>query len=176
MILRRQIAYKLCIALCLLIPFLLSEISPTLQPYPAILLPSGANTIYIEDNQVSFNRIELIAVLPDRSEQLLDPTVLFAPIPQQYWPHIARLNFGLGAEKTKSISFGHWTLMVRTRRAATDTEHAETIRWLRMQLARLGLADAVALNVRASLLTYDIVEQTEVKRETIWENYLELEI
>jgi hypothetical protein len=41
----------------LLVPFVIRTLAPTLEPYPAVLLPSGTGTIKMTGGQIDLDRI-----------------------------------------------------------------------------------------------------------------------
>lgn len=164
-----QLLIRLALFVFLIIPFLLREINSELEPYPAVLLPAGTGKISVTAKEVSFSQRQIFAVFPDGNEQLLNPAEFFPPIPEQYWTEIARNRFGLGPERSRSISLGIWTLTVRQQREADTSERRETVEWLQGRLQNLGISDAIAIRVRRMRITYNVEKRLESKREVVEE-------
>lgn len=156
---------RLLIAIALLVPFGLRELSRSLEPYPAILQPSGAGKISTKDTRLRFYETELVAVRSDGSEQRLDPNEFMDKIPTQYWTHIARAHFGLGPAKTQDISLGIWTLTATTLKSASAQERVEALTWIHNRLKALGVEDAQTLKVSQIRILFDLQTATETQRE-----------
>lgn len=116
--LRRAMAQVLG-AFLLLTPFILRELNPALEPYPAVLLPVGRETLQRQDGDVLFRRDALGVVLPNGLTERVDGGALIYPIPDLYWKAIALRGFGL----------------------------PESAPWIRERLAALGYLDASALRL-----------------------------
>ena len=61
------------LALFLLVPFILREVYSRAEPYPAVLLPSGAGRIYVGTGEVNCGNLELLAVFNSGEEKRIDP-------------------------------------------------------------------------------------------------------
>ncbi|MEO1402613.1 MAG: hypothetical protein AAFV72_15395 [Cyanobacteria bacterium J06635_1] len=160
-----KLGARLIIALALLVPFGLRELSSSLEPYPAILQPSGATRISTQDTQLKFYEMQIVAMRADGSEQRLEPREFMGKIPTQYWTHIARTHFGLGPAKTQNMSLGIWTLTATTIKSASPPERAEALSWIHTRLRALGVEDAHTLRVRQIKILFDLQTSTETKRE-----------
>ena len=170
----KKLGLRLLILLGLLCPFLLREASNSLEPYPAVLQPSGATKISASDGILRFSRTELIAISHAGTEQPLDPREFFDVIPNQYWSHIARNGFGLGEAKTRSVSLGIWTLSATTILEASPTERKAALDWMTTRLQRLGMSDVEKLQVRQVKTWFDIDKGVAVKSEITEQTNVEL--
>lgn len=155
----------LALAVFLLVPFMLREDSRILEPYPAVLLPSGAAKISVVDGQVPGRALELVAIRADGTEETIDPRQFFTINEIPSWPWIAGRGFGLADGKSKQATIGSWTLSVATQRAASDAQRKEAIQWLKQRLASVGIPDAQSFQVRQLKIQYDINSRTIVDRE-----------
>ena len=160
-----KLGTRLIIVLALLVPFSLRELSSSLEPYPAILQPSGSTKISTKDTVLKFYEMQIVAVRQDGSEQRIEPRALMDKIPIQYWTHIARSHFGLGPVKTQEFSLGIWTLTATTIKSASPQEKVEALNWIHNRLRELELEGVKTLSVRKIRILFDLNVGTEIKRE-----------
>lgn len=78
-----------------LVPLMLRGCSFHLEPYPALLLPTGSSMVLRQDHRHSYAQFVLSGVRPDGTEVRLNPRRFFDPIPATYWVRIAVQRFGL---------------------------------------------------------------------------------
>lgn len=161
----KRLVLRLILLLGLILPFLLREVSSSLEPYPAVLQPSGATKISVSEGVLRFHKTELIAILNDGTEQSLDPNRFFDTIPNQYWTHIARNGFGLSQPKSRSFSLGIWTLSATTILEADPVERKDVLNWLNTRLIALGITEANKLRVQQVRTLFDIDRRMTIKSE-----------
>lgn len=165
---------RILLLLILILPFVLREISKTLEAYPAVLLPSGDSVVSTSDGVVVFGRSELVAVRSDGSEELLDPDALFGDIPGYYWTRIASREFGLKAENRKSLAIGAWAISAVVSPQATVQQQQQFQEWMVQRLEELNLSQISRVRVRHLKVFFDIDTRTEVKQEVT--SYFDVEI
>lgn len=113
---------SLLIALALIVPESLRSCAE-IEPYPAVILPSGAGTIRINNGTVPAQRTFLTAKRNGKWEEV-DASKFLAPVSAHYITRIARRDFGFPKSKR-----------------ATPLEReqaAETRRWMKAKLAAQG--------------------------------------
>ncbi|MDJ0742560.1 MAG: hypothetical protein QNJ32_04255 [Xenococcaceae cyanobacterium MO_167.B27] len=95
----------LLLAFILLPPFALKTLSERLEPYPAIILPSGAGKIDVSVREVSFNRTSLWGKHEKNNTWTrISLETFWPPIPRQYFQPIVRNSLSLKLENQKIIS------------------------------------------------------------------------
>ncbi len=138
-------AVRVVVAACLAVPFLITEISKGLEPYPAVLQPSGAYTVSTADNILTFKKMQLIARDLEGSELVVDTDAFMGTIPHHFWTRIAGARFGLSRE-------------------ASDSKQ-ETLNWIQARLLDQGIDRASTLVVRYIALSFDVNSGKEIHRE-----------
>jgi hypothetical protein len=134
----------LALALCLVSPFALRLLAHRLEPYPAVLLPSGAGKIRVGDGRVEFTSNQVWALSPDRRWQRVDCGELLRPIPVQYLGGLVKNEFGLRDDVQASVTLKKLGVRLPIGRPPATAEHQNvTKRWLAAGLSRLGLSAEV---------------------------------
>lgn len=129
----------------LVLGFLLREVSPELEPYPAILLPAGSGTVTRTEGTVTFGRLELLGVGHDGSEHVLDPRTFFDPVPVGYWTYIARRGFGV----------------------SRSAPQRESLVWMRRRAASQGVPRPRAVRVRHVVFRIDVDDDSITDRNVV---------
>ncbi|WP_296702337.1 hypothetical protein [Algoriphagus sp.] len=85
------------LALCLLVPFGLRLVSSKLEPYPALLFPSGDKQVQVPlDSPIpNYRYSELFGFAPEQGWVSIDEEKFIAPIPRNYLSFILEKNKGL---------------------------------------------------------------------------------
>ncbi|MFK8186486.1 MAG: hypothetical protein AB8B99_24170 [Phormidesmis sp.] len=147
-------------------PFLLTEYAGHLEPYPAVIQPGGAHKVSVDDETLTFNETQLIAVAADGSQQLVDTEAFMGDIPHHFWSRLAGKNFGLGkANETRDLSVGVWTLSAEPVQPATSAEKKEALNWIQKRLKAQGMTEIDTLRVQRSKLFFDVKAGEKAKRE-----------
>ena len=132
-----SLSLTLWLALILIPPFLISSRYRELEPYPAILLPTGATKIQVGQKDVRFIGMNLWGKRKrDQSWTKIDAEKLIDPIPIHFLAPIIGHRFGL------ELANGHVyklprQLSLRTNKV-TASEAEQGKQWLRQRLASLG--------------------------------------
>ncbi|WP_424583741.1 hypothetical protein [Tunicatimonas sp.] len=142
--------------LFLLIPFVLRWYSPSLEPYPALLLPSGAHIVELEDGTFSYTLYEVYGFGQDGTSKKIDIQTFLEPIPPYLIWNLARHNFGLEGDNL----------------LADDL--SESRKWFRQKLIDKGYrADRFLL---AKVKYYISLDKKQLlKQETLHEKYFNLD-
>ncbi|ESA36269.1 hypothetical protein N836_07970 [Leptolyngbya sp. Heron Island J] len=170
----KKLVLRLIILLGLILPFLLREVSNSLEPYPAVLQPSGATKISTSEGVLRFYKTELLAIGNDGTEQFLDPRQFFNTIPHQYWTHIARNGFGLSQPKSRSFSVGIWTLSATTILEASPEERIAALDWMKARLIELEMPETEKLRVQQVRTLFDIDKRMIIENEITEQTDVEL--
>ncbi|MEL7227529.1 MAG: hypothetical protein AAF810_16790 [Cyanobacteria bacterium P01_D01_bin.36] len=185
---------RVAIALCLTAPFILREISGALEPYPAVLQPSGAHKVSTNSTLLEFRETQLFTLqkgnaqtngtqtdgtqtedaqtentqqhtAKEKAVRRVDTTAFMGNIPSHYWEHLAIASYGLAEGKSQSASLGRWTLSATTIKSASPKERETALNWIHARLSAQGIHNADTLRIRYVKKFWDIEANTEVKRE-----------
>ncbi|MGC1527685.1 MAG: hypothetical protein WA783_16700 [Phormidesmis sp.] len=156
---------RLAIAIGLVGPFLLRDVSNSLEPYPAVLQPTGSGKIFTTDNILTFTETQLIAIQVDGSEHRVDTRAFVSRIPHRYWQPIADMNFGLGPAATQSVSLDAQEIAVAEVEESSLEERRAMLNWIHTRLAQQGLREIHRLSTRRIEVFYDKESGTEVGRK-----------
>ena len=129
----------LLLACILLPPFALTTRYPHLEPYPAIILPSGAFKIDIRAREISSSRTSLWG--KDKKNDVwtrIDVKTFLTPIPPNYLYSIARNSFGLNSAKGKIIKLPKGVNILSKKVTPSEVQKAK--HWLRQKLVQSGYA------------------------------------
>jgi hypothetical protein len=88
--------YTVALLILLVVPFAVAFLAPPLEPYPALLLPSGAGTIKTTEDQMDLTRTSIYGKLAvGDSWTRLSPSQFLSPIPPEFFPSLAQRYFAL---------------------------------------------------------------------------------
>ena len=180
---------RVAIALCLTAPFILREISGALEPYPAVLQPSGAHKVSTNSTLLEFRETQLFTLqkgnaqtngtqtedaqtentqqhtAKEKAVRRVDTTAIMGNIPRHDWEHLAIASYGLAEGKSQSASLGRWTLSANTIKSASPKEREPALNWIPARHSAQGIHNADTLRIRYVKKFWDIEANTEVKRE-----------
>ena len=156
-----NILYTALLSGFLLVPFAIREFAPTLEPYPAVLLPSGAGLIKTAD-QMDFDRTAIYGRVAGRDDWTrLCPSRFLNPVPADFFPPLAQRYFGLSAMGpiTHTIRGGVVIRIDTHKISEEDVNNAK--RWLRGRLNGSGCDDR-ALRITQEVVTLRRSDGTEI--------------
>ena len=130
----------LAIVGCLLVPFEVSRRAPIMEPYPAVLLPSGADQVRVDEKQPKVWKIKLWGKNEHGAWIELDSNAFLSPIPVQYLEGIMRRDFGFKPAEALSLLGG---LITISRPQPSQTAVSQTRAWLRAHLRDAGATPSV---------------------------------
>ena len=171
---------NICLTLllsCLLIPpFVLKTVFPTLEPYPAIILPAGSDTVNIEDSKVSFVKTSVWAKPKDKAKSWsqIDSEKFLAPIPVYYLKYIVLTSFGFESKQLKTASVWKKKYDSILNNKITSEEIAETKNWFGQKLNKSGYISDEFM-VISEEITFDVNSGKIVLREKIDEKVFRLD-
>jgi hypothetical protein len=155
------------LAILLVVPLVTRVLSNT-EPYPAILLPSGATKIAVRARAATFDHVALYARDSSGRLEAIDPRTFLAPIPVQYLEGITANDFGQSEATTKRLFIRRVGAYAVSRGVASEMDRGIARDWLR---DRVRLADRMAdqLVTRVERTTLDLdngQERTTALHET----------
>ena len=137
----------LLLAFILLPPFVLKTLKPHLEPYPAIILPSGANTVDVGVRDISFSRTNLWGKHEkDNTWTRIDLETFWPPLPSQYFGPIVRNSLGLKLGREGILKLPKGKILKLPQRInflsnkVTPLEVQNAKHWWRQKLVRSGYA------------------------------------
>lgn len=94
--------FTLALALCLMVPFGLRLISSKLEPYPALLFPSGDKQVQVPlDNPIpNYRYSDLFGFTQEKGWVNIEEESFISPIPRNYLSFILEKNKGLFSDNT----------------------------------------------------------------------------
>lgn len=138
---KRRTAFAV-LAVALGVPFALKFFCRALEPYPAVIFPSGAKLLHRDAGALRFSETRLYGPRPDGRWKRLNVETFLAPLPEQYFKPIVDNRFGLDRDLSIVAEFKRDILPAfeyRNAEALTPENIAATRRWLRRRLRDAGL-------------------------------------
>jgi hypothetical protein len=154
--------YTALLSTVLVVPFAITFLAPGLEPYPAVLLPSGSGRIQVAGEQMDFSRTSIYGkVARGDAWTRLSPPKFLSPIPDDFFPPLAQRNFGLSpvgliADRTKIgvvITIGP--------RKVREEEVKNAKQWFRARLKESGCDDNV-LRITQEVVTFRRSDGAEI--------------
>jgi len=158
----------------LLLPFGLSFLAPQLEPYPAIIMPSGASLVHLERKHIQFIHTTLWGQSGSGEWRAVDPRALLDPIPVWYLDGLVRHDFGLSTPPTEAVPL-RWIRTIHVPRPQPSHESVlQTEAWLRERLRAAG-ADQPVLRVTQERVTVTVPEGRVVDDVLVSEHVYQLD-
>jgi hypothetical protein len=153
-----NVLYTSLVAIILVVPFLIRA-GPT-EPYPAVLLPSGAGKVIATGKQIDSDRTAIYAKSAGHDAWIrLSPADLLHPVPVQYFPTLAQRSFGLVHTPHEILKLGF--LAIDTQPKISDEDVKSAKQWLRQRLTETGYDDS-SLRVTQEIVTFRRSDGTEI--------------
>lgn len=168
---RSYLKISLLVLVLLIVPFVLRIVSPGLEVYPSIVLPSGAGKVRITEGLLTYMTTEIYAKTV-RSGNLvrLDVAEFLRPIPVQYFHNVVECGFGLDSSYRKEIKSLLFQPIKIDLVKVNEAERAETKSWLRSRLREAGCRDSLLI-VQRRALTYD-VNSRELQNDNLFDEQI----
>ena len=163
----------LILMIFLLVPFLLRIITPSLEVYPSIVLPSGAGKVKLTDGDLTYHTTEIYGKKMTGELVRLDVREFLKPIPVQYLHAIVEGEFGLEPDYRKRINSLLFESRIVGGTKVTEEERAQTRAWLRVRLKQAGCRDSVLI-VQRRRIAYDTGSRELENNQLIYEKSYDL--
>lgn len=173
--------YKLTVltfllVIALIVPYGLKLLSSSLEPYPAILFPSGAAKVRGDQDSFEFETINLYCFdLMSESWKPKDTSSFLSPIPNHFFGAIVKNEFGLNPDleytvKSRKNFLPRFTYKNVHALSAVNIDEAKA--WLRNRLLEQGCRDD-SLLIQRKLMLADLndksVSEIKVTSEKLYE-------
>ena len=150
----RETLFLVALAVLFGVPFALAKLNPGLEPFPAILLPSGADLVLADESERTFTVVTAYGQRHGSAEWVrVDPVRLIDPVLPQYFTGLASTGFGLRPVPGRELGLRGLGIRVRLQDRYRPEAAQETTAWLRERLTRLGFAPDT-LRVTRERVTY----------------------
>jgi len=142
-----SLRFTLFLLIVLLVPLILRfKFGGKFEPFPAILLPSGASKTLMDATQIEAWSISILAQKEDKSWSEVDTKVLLYPIPANNHNYIFRRDFGIanapGHGDRRIVHLMMELNIIRDRESSRE-EKENTKAWLRERLYEQGFTGHV---------------------------------
>ena len=147
----------------LLIPFVLRNLAPILEPYPAVLLPGAGVIRLTQDDKIDFTRPAIYGRAAGRGAWTrLSPVQFLQPLPPEFFPSLAQRYFGLSPMDPigYSIRSSGVAFKIDTHKV-TDDDIKNAKQWFRVRLNESGCDDN-ALRITQELVTFRLSDGAEL--------------
>ncbi|RYZ08254.1 MAG: hypothetical protein EOO73_09335 [Myxococcales bacterium] len=152
----------------LLVPFAIKSVVYA-EPWPAVVLPSGAIKISVTEGVAHFPTTAVSIVAEDGARQRLGPRVMFQPVPPHYLFTLQAGGFGQDRREYREIGLKRGGALGLTalrfpRHTPTEQEREEARTWLRNN-ARLAGLSGDRLSIRNQVVHVAMQSGQELSRE-----------
>ncbi|MBV9873258.1 MAG: hypothetical protein JO025_00895 [Verrucomicrobia bacterium] len=136
--------YTVALSIVFFVPFAVAFVAPTLEPYPALLLPSGAGTIKTTEDQMDFTRTSIFGkrAVGD-SWTRLSPSQFLSPIPPEFFPSLAQRYFALRPVAPVPYRTRVGVVIKVNPRKVDEKDIPRAKEWLRTRLKETGCEDSL---------------------------------
>lgn len=145
-----NVLYTTLLAALLVAPLVFSH--KVTEPYPAVLLPSGSETVKTTGNQIICSRTAIYGKLPGGDAWIrLSPSQFLYPIPVEFFSSLAGRYFGLMPSEHQVLKLGALTIDLQPRVSDEDIKRGK--QWFRDRLSKNGYNSDV-LRVTQEVATF----------------------
>ena len=154
--------YTALLSTFLVVPFAITFLAPVLEPYPAVLLPSGGGRIKVTEDQMDLGRTSIYGKVAGRDAWTrLSPTEFLGPIPPEFSSLLAQRYFGLSPVGPIANRTRVGVVITVAPRKVPEEEVKNAKQWLRARLKESGCEDNV-LRITQEVLTFRRSDGAEI--------------
>ncbi|PQJ27670.1 hypothetical protein [Rubritalea profundi] len=125
-----SVKYTVILLAVLFVPFIMKE--ELREPYPALILPSGASTAKVKGGEVSSTKYLGYGITQDGVREEIDLVELIRPAPSHYLKYIFKNDFGLRSGRIEAAKGRKkWKY---TARASTPENVEDCKRWVSQKI------------------------------------------
>jgi hypothetical protein len=154
--------YTALLSAFLVVPFAIATLAPVLEPYPALLLPSGGGTIKTTEDQMDLGRLVIYGRTADRDAWTrLSPPKFLSPIPAEFFSPLVQHYFGLSPVGPIANRTRVGVVITIDPRKVPEEEVRDAKQWLRARLKDSGCDDNV-LRITQEVVTFRRSDGAEI--------------
>ena len=166
--------FTILLIIALFVPFAIKTANSKLEPYPAIILPSGASKLDLKKGAIGVDSLSIYGYDTQGKLEKIDVKQFIAPIPSHYFQVIANNEFGLSTKTTDEIWLRGLNKKIDIKRKSISLENQELAKiWLTNRLKKLDLSSSSIL-IRHESKELSINDGKELSREIINEKNISL--
>ncbi|MCD8742072.1 hypothetical protein LT679_15770 [Mucilaginibacter roseus] len=167
--------FTFLLLLCLIIPFSLRLMK--YEPYPAVLLPSGPQTVKKTQGSIRMEFKQVFGLNPNNNWKRIEPKEFMHPAPAAYLTNLTLKNMGFKELKPHLFN-GRYALVnhfFRFHRGGATNSNTEDLRdWLKGRLAKSGYQTS-KIRVSTYVNTISTANGEITKKELKEEKYYDLD-
>jgi hypothetical protein len=153
--------YTALLSAFLVVPFVIATLAPVLEPYPAVLLPTGGGRIKTTEDQMDFGRLVIYGRVADRDAWTrLSPPKFLGPIPAEFFSTLVQHYFGLIPVPIANRTRVGVVITIDPRKVPEE-EVKNAKQWLRARLKDSGCDDNV-LRISQEVVTFRRSDGAEI--------------
>jgi hypothetical protein len=153
--------YTALLSAFLVVPFAIATLAPVLEPYPAVLLPTGGGRIKTTEDQMDWGRLVIYGRVADSDAWTrLSPLKFLGPIPAEFFSTLVQRYFGLIPVPIANRTRVGVVITIDPRKVPEE-EVKNAKQWLRARLKDSGCDDNV-LRITQEVVTFRRSDGTEI--------------
>jgi hypothetical protein len=154
--------YTALLSAFLVVPFAIATLAPVLEPYPAVLLPTGGGRIKTTEDQMDFGRLVIYGRVADRDAWTrLSPPEFLSPIPPEFFSTLVQRYFGLSPVGPIANRTRVGGVITIDPRKVPEEEVKNAKQWLSARLKESGCDDNV-LRISQEVVTFRRSDGAEI--------------
>ena len=154
--------YTTLLSVFLVVPFAIATLAPVLEPYPAVLLPSGGGRINTSGDQMDLYRISIYGKVAGRDAWTrLSPPKFVSPIPDSFFSPLVQHYFGLSPVGPTANRTRVGVVITIDPRKVPEEEVKNAKQWLSARLKESGCDDSV-LRISQEVVTFRRSDGAEI--------------
>ncbi|MGK7951084.1 MAG: hypothetical protein AB4368_20435 [Xenococcaceae cyanobacterium] len=160
-----SVKFTVILTAALFVPFVMTTANLKLEPYPAIILPSGAGKLDLKEGVINVYNLSIYGYDIQGKLQKIDQTGFLNPIPNHYLYAVFDNEFGLSTKTKDEIVLRGLNKKIEIKRKSTTPEEQKKAKlWLSEKLTDLGLSSSKIV-FRYELKKLEINSGREVSKE-----------
>jgi hypothetical protein len=154
--------YTALLSVFLVVPFAIATLAPVLEPYPAVLLPTGGGRIQTTGDQMDWGRTSIYGkVAGGDAWTRLSPPEFLSPIPPEFFSTLVQRYFGLSPVGPIANRTRIGVVITIDPRKVPEEEVKNAKQWLSARLKESGCDDSV-LRISQEVVTFRRSDGAEI--------------
>jgi len=155
--------YTALLSTFLVVPFAIRDfLAPVLEPYPAVVLPSGGGRTQTTGDQMDLGRTSIYGKVAGRDAWIrLSPPKFLSPLLPEFFPTLVQRYFGLGPVGPIANRTRVGLVITIHPRKVPEEEVRNAKLWFRARLKESGCEDNV-LRITDEMVTFRRSDDAEI--------------